>query len=58
MVFGIKATSVDLLQKVDGMDRQRMVERTRAKGEGRGRAAGVRHQSVSCPQLKYLEVLE
>ena len=39
------------------MDRQRVVERTQAKGEGCRRAAGVRHQSASCPQLKYLEVL-
>jgi len=57
-VFRMKATSVDLWQKVGGMHRQRVVERTGAKGEGCRRAAGVKHRNVSCPQLKYLEVLE
>ena len=42
-------------QKVSGMDWQRAVER--AKGEGGKGVAGVGNQSVSCPQLKYLEVL-
>jgi len=58
MVFGIKATSVDLWQEVDGMDRQRVVERTRGKGKGGRRAAEVENQSASCSRSKYLEVLK